>query len=51
MSWGEMSNLLTRKLESLAPLSADDKRLLDDVIKNVAEVGARRRSRRSAPDP
>ena len=39
---GEITNLLTRKLENFASLSEDDKRLLDDVVKNVREVGTRR---------
>src|SRR5215218_3056159 len=38
---GPLPNLLTRKLETFAPLPEDDKNLLDDVIRNVREVGPR----------
>ena len=35
-----MENLLTRKLESFAPLSGDDRRLLDDVVRASRPVEA-----------
>jgi CRP-like cAMP-binding protein len=34
-----LANLLTRKLETLAPLSDEDKRLLDDVVRPARDVG------------
>ena len=36
-----MSNLLIRKLEAFAPLPEDDKRLLEEIVRTVHEVGAR----------
>ena len=36
-----MQNPLTRKLENFSPLSLDDRRLLDDIVKPSRTVGAR----------
>ena len=36
-----VENLLTRKLEKFAPLSADDRRLLDDIVRSPHTVAAR----------
>ena len=36
-----MGNLLTRKLEAFAPLSVDDRGLLDDIVKPTRTVAAR----------
>ena len=36
-----VENLLTRKLEKFAPLSADERRLLDDIVKKSRSVTAR----------
>ena len=37
-----MGNLLTRKLEAFAPLPEADKRLLDDVTRNLKRSGRAR---------
>jgi CRP-like cAMP-binding protein len=46
-----MANLLTRRLEGLGPLSAEDRRLLDDVIRDDREVGPRDDLIKEGDDP
>ena len=46
-----MTNPLTRKLEAFAPLSDDDKRLLDDVVQTAREVGPREDLIREGENP
>ena len=46
-----MTNPLTRKLEAFAPLSADDRRLLDDVVRTAREVGPREDLIREGDNP
>lgn len=46
-----MTNPLTRKLEAFAPLSHDDKRLLDDVVRTARDVGPREDLIREGDNP